>query len=175
MKQFRPLLLAAAVALCLSACGDPAPEPVTEPAQTQSAVEETLPAPEQTQPQTLLEILSTREEGEYVQVSTTYGDFRYPFAFSEVVKIQTASGSLEFCVRLQDTDVKLFTISFGGTGSIPLGMITLDGEELPVSAELNQAPANLDDAGMQVFFAAQEIFNDVAVSFQENENVTPAD
>ena len=123
----------------------------------------------------VLEILSSEEVGEYVFVTTSYGTFRYAFAFSDLVNIQTVtegeSETLMFYIMIGDTGAKLFTIRFDDTGAIKLGSVTVsDGTVRSVTADVYSAPDSLDADGRNTYYAAQETFNDVVSSLQENAN-----
>lgn len=179
-------LCAVAVVLFLLLGGDHTPDETeanvgttegtlqTEPSESASETEET--ETEETAPKAVLQVLSTEEQGEYVTVTTTYGSFRYPFAFSDLIQIQAmeenGSESLMFYAVIGDTGAKLFTIRFDDGGAVALGAMTVDqdGTTLPLTADVYSAPDTLDADGKNTYYAAQEIFNDVVISLQENEN-----
>lgn len=127
-----------------------------------------------------LELVSTEEQGNIIAVTTSYCSFSYPFAMSDLIWINPVTfrdhAALEFYVLIGDGQYNLFTIWFDGAGDIPLGSMVIPGEDVvvAVSAEVYQAPDTLDSWAMNTYNAAQEIFNDVAVSLTENEGFSPA-
>lgn len=151
--------------------GMPGNDP-TGSAETSGATE----TPTETTPETLLQILSSEEQGEYVVVTTNYCTVRYPFAFSDLIRVAAESGdreALTFSVLIGDTAVDMFAIYFDDSGAIDLGSVTVDedGQIRALTADIWTVPDILDEDGRNTYLAAQESFNDVVASLAENENV----
>lgn len=175
----RMLCLLAVLALLLCGCGGKGEE-TTQPGPSGS--EEQQNTVQVTEPRgiTPLELVSTEEQGAAVAVTTTYCRIQYPFALSDLIRINPVThqdqAALEFFGLIGGEQFPLFTLWFNGQGAIPLGTMRIEGEDAPVSvsAEIFEIPGELDDAGRNTFNAAQEIFNDVIVSLEENEGFVPA-
>lgn len=120
-------------------------------------------------------IISITEDNEWVNVETTYGKFRYPFAFSDLVKVEAEdegdSQSLEFSALIDDEYTIIYTINYNSDEGMPCGILMLD-KEIPVSVEFEEISDTLNDDWASTFYAAQETFNDVVSSMAENENFT---
>lgn len=127
-----------------------------------------------------LTVHSTEEQGDTVLVDTSYGLLKYPYAFSDLIRIEAVNyqdlAALEFTADINKTAVKLFTVWFNGTEGIPVGTLKLEGEEEPVSVTVVffEMEEGLDEDGRTTFNALQEVFNDIAVSLAENEGFTEA-
>ena len=120
------------------------------------------------------DILSTKEEGNAIVVETTFGCFQYPTAFSDLItvkaKSEDLSANIEFFVQINSKEVPLFTVHYGGTEGNPCGLLTLSEDTKPivVSVIFATPPADLSSENEATFGAAQEIFNDVIASMEED-------
>lgn len=116
------------------------------------------------------------EEDDTIRVVTTYGSFSYPFAFSDIIKIEAINGDnsarMKFSACFENLSLPVFTLHFNDDMGIPCGIIKLKGKEIPVSVVLEKEPDNLKDDYKITFLAAQEVFNDVLNSMADNETFT---
>lgn len=176
------LLLGAALLIVLisAGCGHRSSEEV--PADVSQAIPtaevSVTPAPE------MLYTLTVDEqtgEGDTVLVSTSYGTVRYPFAFSDLLRMEaenaTDHASLKFFAVIDDVDVPVYTVVFNGQEDIFLGSLSIpDAEnEVPVYAEIHTSPAELAEDDLGTFYAVQETFNDVVISLEENVGFSPGE
>ena len=126
----------------------------------------------------VLEILSAKEDGEWVTVDSTFGSFRYPTAFSDVLRVEAVeqgeSASLRFVARIAAKDVTVYTLHYGKATGIRCGTLRLSNtaEEIAVYADLAEKPAGVPDDWASTFYAAQETFNDVLSSMTEDSRFT---
>ena len=124
-----------------------------------------------------LEVLSIQEQDAQVIVTTSYCVVKYPYAFSDLVQVETINqdekASLRFYTVLDETKLYLYELVFDGTGSIPLGTITVGQKVMGVSAVIHQPGATLEGDVRVAFVAAQETFNDVVLSLKDNSNYVP--
>ena len=126
-------------------------------------------------------IESTNEEGEWVVVKTTYGSFKYPFAFSDLIVIEAAdlerSAQLRFFMKMDDNNVPIYTIHYNsGEGSLCGTLKLSDGaESIPVTVVLADKPEDLSEDWRLTFYATQETFNDVLFSMAEDKNFSIAE
>lgn len=174
--------LLALVLLLMAGCGTKnEAEETTLAADTTApaAVTETTAAtqaPEKPQ----LTIDSIVEQGDMMVVTTSFCVVKYPFAFADLIQVEAVNngetGELVFSAKLDLSEYRLFSISFGGSGDIPLGTMVLPGREEPaeVCATLYQIDESLSADFVNTFNAAQECFNDVMFSLMECEGFTPA-
>lgn len=128
-----------------------------------------------------LEVQSIEEAGECVIVHTSYAELAFPFAFGDMIRIaadnQDDYAVLRFFVCLGDGQYPIFNLVFNAESVFRLGTIYLD-DAMPsamVSAEFCDPDASIDQANMSSFYAAQEVFNDIVTSLEQNKTFTPAD
>lgn len=167
-------------------------EPTVPTEQTQPAQQETLPTQEAetNTPETdeteaparrELTVDSVVRQGETMIVTTSYATVKYPFAFSDLLSVvpvnQTDRAVLEFYAVIDGGEYLLFSISFDGGEGILLGYLTPEGEQqaMPVWGTIQAADPEMDANGARTFYAAQEMFNDVVSSLEENPGFVPAD
>lgn len=128
-----------------------------------------------------LVLYSIEEQEDTMVVSTSYCLLKYPFAFSDLIKVEAVdladSSEIVFKALIGETEYKLFTIAFNGTDGIFLGTMNVPERSaiVDVYAELYSADENMDDNALATFYAAQEVFNDVVFSLAENESFTPVE
>ncbi|MBQ8029477.1 MAG: hypothetical protein IJ262_08755 [Clostridia bacterium] len=125
-----------------------------------------------------LSIVSYTENGEWMEVETSYGKFHYPFAFSDIIKIEAVnkgvSAQLRFSAKIEDKIIDAYTIYFNEPKGVPCGILKMS-EEIPVTVEFENAPKKLDDDWLITFNAVQETFNDVLISMSENNDFEISD
>lgn len=172
------LLLCAAAAAVVIFGRDFLPAEIDPTRESTAETRETAPMETETTPAQTLQILSSREEGAWVLVDTTYVSVRYPFAFSDLIRVEPENGGTErliFRVQIGSTTFDMFAVCFDDSGIIDLGTVSLPGGEIrPLTAEVYPVPDTLDADGRNTYLAAQESFNDVVASLGENENVALA-
>ena len=154
----------------------------TQAVETDNSIEteegaETEPAPEDNQK---LKVLSTVEQGEQVIVTTTYGTFSYPYAFSDLLVFEAVADSedekLDFYADVNDKKLHLFTLWFGGSEGFAVGTLKHpeSGESVTVSVVFGEEPEGLSEDELISYYAAKELFNDIEQSLAENEGYVRA-
>ena len=122
-------------------------------------------------------VQSVEEQGDVVLVKTTYCTLAYPFAFSDLIRIETQTfekdAQMVFSAFVGEEEVKLYTLYFNRAVGIPLGTLTVDGVKYVVTAEIHDLVYANEDNRL-TYQAAQETFNDVAMSLEENEHFQAA-
>ena len=122
---------------------------------------------------TVYEIESIEEVGEFVVVTTSYGVFKYPYAFSDLIAIEAletgSSAQLQFFVRMEDEKNPIYTIYYNsGEGSLCGNLELSEDEKLSVWVVFADMPEGLSDDWQQTFYAVKETFNDVLFSMAED-------
>lgn len=184
MNSFRKNFVSymfAFVAICaLCGCQNSVEESIHTQGTTIAAVEETQVTVVETEAQQSgLKIEAIKIQGDYVVVSTTIGDLRYPFALEELIQVEAQNdgenAALLFTARLGEKVYSLFTLHFGGETGVELGTLQIEGKAMPVYAELAPAP-DVRELGenQESFLAAQEAFNDIVTSLMENPDFVAA-
>ena len=173
-KNVRKMIavLMAMMLILLAGCGgkDVPAETTPETEATEAAVapETTKTTEEPAKPQ--LAVDSIEEQGDMMVVNTPFFQLKYPFAFADLIQVEAVDNGevaeLHFSAKLDLSDYRLFSISFGGTGDF-----------LPVEvyATLYRIDESLSSDFVNTFNAAQECFNDVMMSLMECEGFTPAE
>lgn len=130
----------------------------------------------QPDPMDALIIQSVTEEGSLVLVTTTYGSFSYPFAYSDLLVINTVSEddyvAFSMCANIGDVE-PVYNIWINHAVGTYAGVLTVDGETYPVYVEFISPRENLASGDLPSFFAAQETLNDVFLSWAANGFYTP--
>ncbi len=125
-------------------------------------------------------IMSIEEEGEWVNLTTSYGTMRYPFPLSDVIKTEAVNygeyAQLKFSAAVSEKTVPMYTLNFNKDSGIPTGELILpvSSEKIGVSVEFFE-PDGLTEEEERVFYAACETFNDILDSFAENGNFSKLD
>ena len=123
-------------------------------------------------------VQNVTEENDTVLVETTYGTVRYPYAFSDILSVESENRGdhavLEFNAAIDGETHKLYTLYFNSEEGMPVGILRIDNKTYVVSAEFHDANG-ISDLNMATFYAAQETFNDVVNSLSENENFKAGD
>lgn len=184
-KNVRKMIavLMAMMLILLAGCGgkDVPAETTPETEATEAAVapETTETTEEPAKPQ--LAVDSIEEQGDMMVVNTPFFQLKYPFAFADLIQVEAVDNGevaeLHFSAKLDLSDYRLFSISFGGTGDFLLGTMVLPQFEAPVEvyATLYRIDETLSSDFVNTFNAAQECFNDVMMSLMECEGFTPAE
>lgn len=125
-----------------------------------------------------LEIYTTTEDDGWVIVSTSYGDFRYPYAFSDIMSVkavnQEDSSQLGFFFQIEDIEEMIYTIHYNNEIGVSLGNLTLKNysESIPVFVEFGQPSEIIQKDFLDSFYATRDTFNDVVTFMCENESFT---
>ena len=178
-KKLLALLLTMGTVLAVSAgCGSDK-ENIEEQTGSQTEQMETEVIPEvQTFPN--FEILSEVEDDVWVNVETTYGAFRYPAAFSDIMKISASTNEngaqMQVLLSTGKEDLVAYTLYYNEENdtAITCGKLKLNEEmnEMNVSVVFEGAPESLSADWLTTFYAVQETFNDVIFSLAEDSRFT---
>jgi hypothetical protein len=120
------------------------------------------------------QILSTTETDGSVVIKTTFGNSRYPAAFSDLITVKAQSGeasaSLQFFAQIDSKEIPVFTVHYGGSEGRPFGILSLSGDtdEITVAVAFADPPAGLSADDLTTFQAAQEVFNEILASMNED-------
>lgn len=119
------------------------------------------------------------QKAQVVVISTSYGTVKYPFAFSDLIRVyaenQEDRAVLKFCAWLNNTEYPLYSLIFDGDEGFPVGELTRkDGTAISVTVQFFEADPAMDADEMQSFYAVQETVNDVIQSLAENKHFTAA-
>lgn len=179
-KRMRLAAVMAVLLVILCGCGKEAAE--TVPA-TEAAVVTTPAVVETTVPEyAVLTVDGTEDQGDVVAVTTSFGQLKYPFAFSDLIKISASNAldvaELNFIAQISGEEYPLFTIRFGGgEEDILLGTMEIPGEDAARNVYVRFGDVEEAALGehLNTYLAAQEIFNDVVISLAENAGFTPAE
>jgi hypothetical protein len=142
-----------------------------EDRETSSAVASTVPVKK-------LVVEQMDEQGDMVILTTNYGVIKYPYAFSDLIHIETETfdyhAQMDFSAQINGKVVRLYTLLFNSGEGIPVGTLQVDGVDYSVTALLHEIDDSVSDENRITFFAAQETFNEVVTSLGENEGFTTA-
>ena len=147
--------------------------------QSTDRLEPTQPGEQENIP--VLQILASSETQEWVVLETSFGTFKYPYAFSDIIKAKAINdgkvSKLLFSAQIDGKDIPLYTIHYNDTIGVPFGIYrhAENVEAVSVSVVFAEAPSTLSTGGMTTFQAAQESFNDVITSMAENKAFQPLD
>lgn len=125
-------------------------------------------------------VMSIEEDAESVIVETSYGQMRYPYSFSDIIKIEPINygqySELKFNADISGKTIPLYSLRFNHDSGIPAAemVLPISKEKIGVSVEFYE-PDGLSEEETTVFYAALETFNDVLDSFAENENFEKLD
>lgn len=115
-----------------------------------------------------LVIHSTREEGEWVWVSTSYGDFRYPYAFAELVAVEAKTEAdrvaLLFSACINGKNEPAYTLWIHKGVGTPAGLLAVQDRQVMTYVQFHSPDSSLGAEDMVAFYAAQETLNDVLQS-----------
>ena len=144
------------------------------PQESDSDTEGTQPTQTTTMPEKVPEmvVLSIEEQGDWMCVSTSYGDFRYPFAFSDLITIEAQSAddhvALCFYANINGSAEPVFTLWLNGQYGIFAGTLTASGVAYALNVEFIEPGEDLAQEVLGGFYAAQETLNDVLDSMVDS-------
>lgn len=127
-----------------------------------------------------LTVGSMERQGETMVVDTSYGEVKFPYAFSDLIRVEAFNQgnqtALTFTARIGGQDEKLYTIWFNSPEGTAAGSMDLKDGEDPVTVTLvfYQPDAELSEGDRTTFYATQETVNDVLASLEEGGNFTPS-
>lgn len=124
-----------------------------------------------------LKIISTKESDNWVVVETTYGEFQYPAAFSDIIKLESItkdnSSQLQFFARIDEGDVLVYTIYYNNNIGERFGKLKLsENNEIAVFFVFEKADGTNSSDWLDTFYAIQDTFNDVKNSMSEDSRFT---
>ena len=128
-----------------------------------------------------LTIGASERQGETMVVDTSYGEVKYPYAFSDLIGVEALNQgnqtALTFTARINGQAENLYSIWFNGADGLAAGSMDLQDGEAPVTVTLviYSPGAHLSGDYLTTFYATQETVNDVLSSLKENGNYTPAE
>lgn len=124
---------------------------------------------------------SPERQGEMMVVDTSYGEVKFPYAFSDLIGVEALNqgnqAALMFTARINGQDEDLYTIWFNGSDGVTAGSMDLKDGEAPVTVTLviYNPGSNLSGDDLTTFYATQETVNDVLSSLVETGHYTPAE
>lgn len=109
------------------------------------------------------------EEGEdAMYVTTSYINFTYPYAFSDLLVIEEVNEEscvgLTVSVFLQGRNEKTYTIWINSDRGMPVGALHRGEKTYRVSMEMYDPRENMSEVYLSTFYAVQETLNDVLQS-----------
>ena len=123
-------------------------------------------------------VLSVEEQGEWVQVSTSYCVFSYPVAYADLIHFEARmldnQAVIEFTTEIDGERYPLYTLIFNGNEGHYLGMLQIESSSYRVSYLSYEIDEAITERWEDTFYAAQETFNDVDASLKQNDGYTPA-
>lgn len=125
-----------------------------------------------------LKVNSLTRQGETMEVDTSYGKVEYPYAFSDLIQVETLNQdnqtALAFSARINNEDKALYTIWFNGSEGQTVGALDLEDGERPVliTVVFYQPGAELSGDDRTTYYATQETVNDVLTALQKDKNFT---
>lgn len=113
-------------------------------------------------------IRTVEEREDAVYVSTSYGDFTYPYAFSDLLVIEEVNEDscvgLTVSVFLLGRNEPVYTLWINSDRGILAGMLQREEITYRVTMEMYDPRENLNEAYQSTFYAVQETLNDVLQS-----------
>ena len=113
-------------------------------------------------------------QGEITVGKTSYLEFEYPYAFSDLIGVTAINDdhqtALAFYAKLDGLDRPLYTIWFNGSKGQNVGAFDLQDGEKPVlvTVVFHKPAEELNQDWRTTFYATQETVNDVLVSIQKD-------
>lgn len=123
-----------------------------------------------------LKVNSLTRKGETMVVDTSYGEVEYPYAFSDLIQVESLNQdnqtALAFSARINNEDKALYTVWFNGSEGQTVGAFDLQDGEKPVliTVVFYQPGAELVGDDRTTYYATQETVNDVLTALQRNQN-----
>lgn len=116
-------------------------------------------------------VLHTVEErGDAVYVTTSYGGFSYPYAYSDLMVMEpvnkTSYVGVAFFASIDGKNEPVYTLWINGRQGIPAGKLHVGDKTYSVTVEMNDARKDLAEKYRSTFYAAQETLNDVLLSME---------
>lgn len=168
------VLLVVCVMLGVSRWGNPASQP-TNPTTTTSPTDNPATQPSDGAGEEMKELLlqDVSEQGNMIVATTTYCTVSYPVGFEEIVTVEVQNQEndprIVFYATIGGEKHALYALLFNGREGMPLGYLCVEGNIYSVNA-IFYDPEGISDEGLSTFNAAQETFNDVAMSLEDNKN-----
>lgn len=149
------LVLAALIAAAWFITRDTSGESGTQSGQQSGAMEEMI-------------MYTVEEQGDKVCVTTSYGDFSYPYAFSDLIVIEPVTEEncvgLAFSAYIEGKCEPVYTLWINGSRGVSAGTLHLEDKSFSVTIEMMDAREDLNADYLTTFYAVQETLNDVIQS-----------
>lgn len=149
---------------------EPQPTQPTNPTGT-VATPTTQPPDHPGETMETLVIQQIEEQGSMIVVTTNYGTVAYPVAFEALMSVEARNQendvALEFYATIDGKQCALYALAFHSREGIPVGYLQVGENVYAVNAIFHE-PVGLDADGKSTFYAAQETFNDVVTSLEDN-------
>ena len=112
------------------------------------------------------EIIIEANNTDEVFVNTKYGDIKYPYAFSDVIKVQEMDDGNSYLLvaETEEFSAEIYSVCFAAKDGVYVGKTS---SNVTVSLEVYDTPEEIDENLMNTFYAAQETLNDVIISIYE--------
>ena len=127
-----------------------------------------------------LKIESIEDGAKDVILKTNYCELHYPSMYYDLIKADAyygdGTGGIIFSANIGGGYATVYTIIFNGEDGGSVGTLKLDGIDEPIRVSVNfyEPASNILGDALEGFYAAQETFNDVAMSLEENEHFQAA-
>lgn len=117
---------------------------------------------------------SVEEQGDLVYVKTTYGDFSYPYAFSDLVAMEPVNEEncvgLAFSAYIEEKSEPVYTLWINSDRGMTAGTLRVEDKTYGVTIEIMDARTDLNEDYLSTFYAVQETLNDVLLSMEAGGN-----
>lgn len=166
------ILVFVCVGLALSR-GNGDPQQPTEPTVTTSPAGNSANKPSDNPGEAMKELLlqDVSEQGNMIVLTTTYCTVSYPVGFEQVVtaEVQNQDNTAKIVVyaTIEGKQYAVYALVFNSREGMPIGYLRVEEDIYSVNA-IFYDPEGVGEAGKSTFYAAQETFNDVAMSLEEN-------
>lgn len=121
-----------------------------------------------TGPMEEMTVYSVEEQDDVMFVTTSYCDFSYSYAFSDLVVIEPVNEEtrvgLAFFALIEGKNEPVYTLWINSDQGIPAGSLHAGDKTYRVSMELMDPSDDLNEEYLTTFYAVQETMNDVLLS-----------
>lgn len=113
-------------------------------------------------------IYTVEEQDDVMCVTTSYGAFSYPYAFSDLLAIEAVNQDscvgLTFSVFLEGRSEQVYTLWINSNQGMRAGTLNREDKAYRVSMEIYDAREGMNEMYTSTFYAVQETLNDVLQS-----------
>lgn len=129
-----------------------------------------------TEPLEKMVLHSVQEQGDVVYVTTSYGDFSYPFAFSDLIAMEPVNQGncvgINFSAYIEGNSELAYTLWINGDRGMTAGSLRVGDQAYGVTLEIVDPREDLNEKYLSTFYAVQETLNDVLLSMEAGGNFT---